>query len=42
MEQEAHEDACKMLDEGLDIPMICRITGLTEQEIRELADDSEV
>lgn len=39
--QKARADARKMLDEGLEIPMIARITGLSEQEIRKIAEDSD-
>ena len=30
------EDAIKMLEKGLEISLICEITGLTEKEINEL------
>ncbi|GAB6089540.1 Rpn family recombination-promoting nuclease/putative transposase [Spirochaeta dissipatitropha] len=36
IQQKAHEDARKMRDEGLEIALISRITGLSEEEIREL------
>lgn len=36
MKQARREDARKMLDEKLDINLIMRITGLSEQEIKEL------
>ncbi|MEX2443719.1 MAG: hypothetical protein WD492_08955, partial [Alkalispirochaeta sp.] len=36
MQQKAREDARKMLTEGFDRDVISRITGLSEQEIKEL------
>ena len=36
IKEKAREDAKRMKKEGLDITLICRITGLTEEEIRKL------
>ena len=36
IQQKAREDARKMLDEGFEVAVIARITGLSEKEIKEL------
>ncbi|GAB6091728.1 Rpn family recombination-promoting nuclease/putative transposase [Spirochaeta dissipatitropha] len=41
MLKKAREAARKMRDEGLDIALISRITGLSEQEIRDLGNEAE-
>ncbi len=41
MQKKARDTARKMLSEGLEIPMIARITGLSEQEINKLEGEAE-
>ncbi len=41
MQKKARDTARKMLSEGLEIPMIARITGLSEQDINKLEGEAE-